>query len=113
MRRVHVGQTYRDAHGRQRAGRRLWPLDEADRVHEVRLEIAPLRRRKALEAKEVEVGDVGVGGIAMADGEGRARHERRHAESPAGPAYEGRLAAPELARHGHDVARPELAREPG
>src|SRR3954467_3266072 len=48
-----------DAHPRlgQRPLPRLRPLDEGDRALEVRLEIAPLRRREALEAVEVEVGD--------------------------------------------------------
>jgi hypothetical protein len=55
MCRVHVRQTYRDPHRWERAGRRLGPLHEADRVLEVRLEIAPLGRGEALEAEEVEM----------------------------------------------------------
>src|SRR5439155_9052301 len=108
MCRVHVRQTYRDPHRWERAGRRLGPLDEADRVLEVRLEIAPLGRGEPLEPEEVEVRDVGVAGVAVADGEGRARDRRCDAERPACAADEGRLAAAELARDRDDVADDEL-----
>src|SRR5919197_2390253 len=111
MRRVHVGQTYLGAHGRQLAGRGLGPLDEADRVLEVRLEVAPLGRGHALEAEEIEVRDVRVAWIAIADGEGRARHVGPHPERAASTADEGRLTAPELARDRDDVAGNELARQ--
>ena len=43
---------------RQDARARLGPLDEDDRVVEVRLEIPPLRGGEALEAVEVEVRDL-------------------------------------------------------
>src|SRR5439155_5656264 len=112
MRRVHVRQTYLHARGRKRAGRRLGPLDEADRVFEVRLEVAPLRRRDAPEAEEIEVRDVRIARVAVADGEGRARHVRSDAELAAGAADEGGLAAAELARDHDDVAGRELTREP-
>src|SRR5205823_14883876 len=39
---IHVRQTYLDARRGEGAGRRLRPLDEADRVLEVRLELPPL-----------------------------------------------------------------------
>src|SRR2546421_8587093 len=111
MCRVHVRQTYRDPHRWERAGRRLGPLDEADRVLEVRLEIAPLGGREALKAEEVEVRHVGLAGVAVADREGRARDRRSDAERPARAADEGRLAAAELARNRDDVADGELTRE--
>jgi hypothetical protein len=111
MCRVHVRQTYRDPHGWERAARRLRPLDEADRVLEVGLEIAPLGRREPLEAEEVEVGDVGIAGIPVADGEGRARDRRGDPERPARAADEGRLAAAQLARDGDDVALDKLPRQ--
>ena len=111
MRRVHVRQTYRDPHRRERTGRRLRPLDETDRVLEVRLEVAPLRRRETLEAEEVEVRDVRVARVAVTDSEGRAGDRAGHAERTAGAADEGRLAAAELARDGDDVAYGELARQ--
>ena len=113
MRRVHVRQTYRDPHGWERTARRLGPLDEADRVLEVGLEIAPLGRRDALEAEEVEVRDVRVAGVAVADGERRARDRCGDAQGAAGAANEGRLAAPELSRDGDDVALDELLRQLG
>ena len=89
---------------------RLGPLDEHDRVVEVRLEVAPLRRRDAREAVEVEVRDVDRAGVAVADREGRARDRRGHAERAAGAAHERRLARAELARDGDDVARSRAAR---
>src|SRR5439155_13670259 len=109
MRRVHVRQTYLHARGRKRAGRRLGPLDEADRVLEVRLEVAPLRRRDALEAEEIEVRDVRIARVAVADGEGRARHVPGDPELAARAADEGGLAAAELAGHRDDIAGDELA----
>src|SRR4051812_6775599 len=112
MRPVHVRQTYRDPQGRQHTGRGLGPFDEADRVLEVRLEVTPLRGGDALEPEQIEVGDIRVSGIAVADGEGRARHMCGDTERAAGTADEGRLAAPELSGDGDDVARHELAREP-
>ena len=65
---IHVRQTYLDARRREGIGRRLGPLDEADRVLEVRLEVAPLGGGEALEAVEVEVRDVHrLGRVAVAD----------------------------------------------
>src|SRR4029079_16798801 len=61
MRRIHVRQTYLGAHRRQRTRRGLGPLDKADRVREVLLQVAPLGRGEALEAKEIEVRAVRVG----------------------------------------------------
>src|SRR5919205_303202 len=111
---IHVGQTYLDARGRERAGRGLGPLDEADRVFEVGLEVAPLGRGEALEPVEVEVRDVDRRGrVAVADRERRARDWDGDPERPAGAADEGRLAAAELAADGDDVAGPKLARERG
>src|SRR4051812_32390035 len=104
MCRVHVRQTYRDPHRWERAGRRLGPFDEADRVLEVGLEIAPLGRGEALEAEEVEVRDIGVALVPVADREGRARDRAGDPERPARSPDEGRLAAPELARDGDDVS---------
>src|SRR5215210_3173253 len=113
MRRVHVRQTYLDPDRRQRAGRRLGPLDEADRVLEVRLEVAPFGGREAAEAEEVEVGNVRLGGIAVADGERRARDGARDAERAAGAADERRLAAAELAGDRYDVSRAQLTGKGG
>ena len=103
-----VPQPHTDARRRQDAVSRLGPLDEDDRVLEVRLEIRPLRGRDAGEAEEVEVGDVGLALIAVPDRVRRARHRGGHAEGPARTADERRLARPELTRHGDDVARREL-----
>src|SRR5436190_2819088 len=109
---IHVRQTYRDPHRRERVRGGLQPLHEADRVLEVRLEIPPFCRRKPLEPEEIEVRDVGFPGVAMADREGRARHGYFDLERPASAANEGRLARAELARHGNDVAGLELSRQP-
>src|SRR5438045_7724527 len=104
MCRIHVRQTYRDPHRWEGTGRRLGPFDEADRLLEVRFEIAPLRRREALEAEEIEVRHVRVAGVPVAGGEGRARGRRRDPERAARTADKGRLAATEIARDGDDVA---------
>src|SRR5436190_9109405 len=56
--RVHVAQPYRRARVGQNARAGFRPLDEADRAGEVRLEVAPLRRRDVLEPEQVEVRDV-------------------------------------------------------
>src|SRR6266536_1067060 len=109
---IHVRQTYLDPDGRKGAGRRLRPLDEADRVLEVRFEVAPLGRGEALETEKVEMRDVGVALVAVADREGRAGDGARHAERAAATPDEGRLAAPQLAGDGDEVAGAELAREP-
>src|SRR6058998_1692363 len=92
-------QTYLDTRRREGIGRSLGPLDEADRVLEVGLEVAPLGGGEALEAVEVEVRHVHrLGRVAVADRERRARNRNRHAERAAGAADEGCLAAAELAR---------------
>ena len=72
----------------------LRPLDEHDRVVEVRLEVAPLGRGQAAEAVEVEVGHVRVPRVAVADRERRARDRRGDAERAAGAADERRLPRP-------------------
>jgi hypothetical protein len=73
-------------------------------VLEVRLQVTPLRRGKALETVKIEVRDVGAAGIPVADREGRARDRDLDAERPARAADERRLAGTELARDGDDVA---------
>src|SRR5919108_6575644 len=108
---IHVRQTYLHAHGRERADRGLGPLDEADRVFEVRFEVAPLRRRQALEAEEIEVRDVRVGRVAVPDREGRARHRRRDPERAAGAPNERGLAATELAGDGDHVTGAQRGRQ--
>src|SRR5438128_1213516 len=93
------------ARRRQNAGARLGPLDERDRVLEVRLEVAPLGRGYPLEPVEVEMRHLAAGAVvAMPDRVGRARHALAHAERRTGAAHERRLAAAELARHRNDVA---------
>jgi hypothetical protein len=109
---VHERQTYRDPHRRERVGGSLGPLDEDDRVFEVRLQIAPFGRRKALETEEIEVRDIRISRIAVADREGRARHRDVDPERAAGAADERRLAGAELAGDGDDVAQAKPAREP-
>src|SRR5205823_3271039 len=79
---------------------RLGPLDEDDRAVEVRLEVAPLGRRDALEPEEVEVRDENAALVAVPDRVRRARNRPLDAEPPAGAADEGRLAGAELAGDG-------------
>src|SRR6185312_4310087 len=106
-----------EAHGgtrrRQRARSRFWPFDEDDRVVEVRLEIAPLRRRDVTEAKQVEMRDVDAPVVTVPDRERRARHRLRHAESAARTAHERRLSGAELAGDGDDIPELQLDGELG
>jgi hypothetical protein len=102
-----------DASRRQNPLPRLGPLDEYDRVVEVRLEIAPLRRRHVSEAKEVEVRHVDSTLVPLTDGVRRARDWTFDAERARGAADERRLAGAELARDRHDVARAQVGGEPG
>src|SRR5207248_4077091 len=82
---------------------RLRPFDERDRVVEVRLEVAPLGRRHAGEAIEVEMGDLALGAVvAVADRVRRAGDALAHAERDAGAANERRLPRAELAGDGDD-----------
>ena len=81
----------RDARRRKRRRTCLRPLDEDDRVVEVRLEVAPLGRRDAREAVEVEMGDRDPPAVAVTDRERRARHRLGHAERSARAADERRL----------------------
>src|SRR5437588_5256417 len=96
---------------REHAGAGLGPLDEDDRILEVRLQVAPLRRRNVAEAEEIEVRDVDAPPVAVADREGGASDRADHAERAAGAPDEGRLARAELSRDGHDVPGPESGRE--
>ena len=61
-------------------GARLGPLDEDDRALEVALEITPLGVGHAIEATQIQVGHVGVAGVAMADRVRRARDRGRRSE---------------------------------
>src|SRR5688500_8389790 len=101
-----------DARGRQDARAGLGPLDERDRVLEVRLEVAPLGRRHAREAIEVDVRDVDAPAVAVTDREGRTRHRLDDADRATGPAHERRLARAELTADRHDVAGAEPLRQP-
>ena len=105
-------EAHLDAWARKGVAAGLRPLDERDRVLEVRLEVAPLRGREPLEAIQVEVGDVLLTPIAMTDRERRARHGRCDPEGSAGASDERRLARTELAGDGDDVTRSEPWREP-
>src|SRR5256712_9830688 len=67
-----VLEVYLDACRRQDAGAGFGPLDEHDRVVEVRLQVAPLRRGHTAEAEQVEMRHVDAPSIAMADREGEA-----------------------------------------
>jgi len=109
---IDVAQADRHAHGRQLPCRRLRPLDEDDRVLEVRLEVPPLRRRNAAKAKEVEMGHLDAPLVPVTDGVRGAGDRSFDAESPAGTTDERRLARSELARDRHDVARPEICGKP-
>jgi hypothetical protein len=97
---------------RKNTGSRLRPFDEDNGVVEIRLEVPPLGRRDAAEAKEVEMRHVDPPLVAMADRVRRARDSSFDAEGAARTAYEGGLAGAELARDGHHVARTQLLREP-
>ena len=109
---VAVLEPHLDARLRQDALSSLWPLDEDDRVLEVRLEVPPLRRRNTAKAKEVEMGHVDAPLVPVTDGVRGAGDRSFDAESPAGTADERRLARSELARDRHDVARPEICGKP-
>ncbi len=98
-------QTNDVARRRQNVLPRLGPLDEGDRVLEVRLEVSPLGRRHPFEAVEIEVRNLdAVAVVAVADRVRRARHTLTHAKGNARSADERRLAGAELASDGDDVA---------
>src|SRR5947209_7810326 len=80
---------------RPRAG--LRPFDEHDRILEVGLEVAPLRRRDVAEAEEIEMRDVHTAVVAVTDGERRARHRPADTECTTRTADERRLPRAELA----------------
>src|SRR5581483_8986618 len=107
---VEVPEARRHPCRREPARARLGPLDEADRVLEVRLQRAPFRRVDPLEAVEVEVAHAPV---AVPDRVRRTRHGPVDAERAGGPADERRLARAELARDRHDVAGLEARGEAG
>src|SRR3954453_8604602 len=94
---IDVGERNEGCDGRQVAAGRLGPLHEADGAVEVGLEVAPLRRRHAGEAVQVEVRDVDAAVVAVTDREGGARDRLRDAELTARSADEGRLAGAEVA----------------
>src|SRR5204862_6025217 len=71
--RLSVGEPCPHPHRREVVAGRLGPLDEDDGAVEVGLEVAPLGRRDALEAEEVEVRDRDAAFIAVADRVRRAR----------------------------------------
>jgi hypothetical protein len=95
----------------QNTGARLGPFDEDNGIVEVRLEVSPLRRRDAAEAKEVEMRHVDPPPVAMSDRVRRARDRSLNTERAARTAHEGRLAGAELTRDRHDVAETQICRE--
>ena len=105
---VHVRELDAHARRRQAPARALGPLDEDDRVLEIRLERAPVGVRQLLEAIQVEVRDAVV---AMPDRVRRARHRPLDAERPARAADERGLPRAELAGDVDDVAPGEPRRE--
>lgn len=101
-------QPHRDARRGDRSGTRLGPFDEHHRVVEVRLDIAPLRRRHSLEAVEIEMRDRDVALIAVGDRERRARDRTVEAERTASAADEGRLPRAEVTRDRDDVSETKI-----
>jgi hypothetical protein len=99
-----------DARRRKHVRASLGPLDEDDRVLEIGLQVAPLRRGEADEAVEVEVRDAVV---TVADGERRAGDRLCDAERAARSPDERRLARAELARDRDDVSDAQRRGEPG
>src|SRR5919206_1256685 len=89
--RLSVGEPCPHPHRRKAVAGRLGPLDEDDGAVEVRLEGAPLRRRDALEAEEVEVRDGDASLVAVPDRVRRTRDRPLDAERAARTADEGRL----------------------
>src|SRR2546421_11632416 len=89
---VAVLELHLDARLRQDALSRLWPLDEDDRVLEVRLEVPPPRRRNAAKAKEGEMRHVDPPLVPVADGVRGAGDRSFDAESPSGTSDERRRA---------------------
>lgn len=110
---VLVPQTNDEARARKPTASGFRPLDETDRVLEVRLEITPLSRGDGFKPVQVEVRDVSVASVAMPDCECRARHRHVHTEGPARTPDEGRLSGAELPGDGYDIARSQHARDPG
>src|SRR5262249_46737435 len=101
-------EPYRDPWRRQPPTCPLWPLDEDDRVVEVRLERAPVSVRQLVEAVQVEMRDAVV---AVADRVRRARDRPLDPECARRPAHERRLPGAELAADVDDVAGRELGGE--
>jgi hypothetical protein len=101
-----------EARRRQDAGSGLGPLDERDGVVEVRLQVSPFRVRKTREAVQVEMRHRHHSFVPVSDRERRARHGRGHSERATRSPDERRLSGTKLARHGHDIARTQLATEP-
>jgi len=101
-----------DPRSRQNSRARFRPLDEDDRVVEVRFEISPLRCRDAAETEEIEMRHVDASFVPVADGVGRARDRSFDAERATRTPDERRLARTELSGDGHDVAGPQVGGEP-
>src|SRR6187402_903391 len=98
----HVLQTDAGLLRRQESRSGLRPLDEDGGVV-VLLQVSPLRVRHALEAIEVEMGDVNPPFVPVADRVGRAGHRALDAERPRSAAHERRLAGAELTLDQNDV----------
>ena len=97
--------------GRENAGTGLGPLDEDDRVLEIRLQVPPLRRRDVAEAEEIEVRDVDAPPVPVTDRESGAGDRARHTAGTARTADKGRLPRAELPRDRDDVPRRQPVRE--
>src|SRR4029078_10856361 len=82
-----VLESHLDPRGRKDTGAGLRPFDEDNGVVEVRLEVPPLRRRHAAEAKEVEVRHVDASLVAVADRVRRARDRCFYALRTASPTF--------------------------
>src|SRR4029079_13343236 len=98
---VLAGMSQQDMKSRrgQRVAGSLRPLDEADRSVEIRLEIAPLGRRDALESIEVEMRDIYASTVPMTNREGGAGNGPGHAQSAACPSHERRVLGAQLRPH--------------
>src|SRR5207248_1163024 len=102
--RLSVGEPCPHPHRRELVAGRLGPFHEDDGAVEVRLQVAPLRRRDALEPEEIEVRDGDAALVAVPDRVRRARYRPLDAEAQARAAHERRLAGAELAGDRDDVA---------
>lgn len=105
---LEVSQTHSSRWFSEELERDFRPLDEDERVLEIRLQFGPVRLGDDAEAIEIEMRNGHRPRVPMSNRERWARNGRSNAERAAGPTDKCRLPAAQFAGDSHEITHADM-----